>query len=153
MYTTRKATPEDLPVLLAFEQGIVEAERPFDTTLKEEKISYYDLLELVEEETSEVYVVTYKEEIIASGYVKILEAKPFLKHKTYGFLGFMFVKDAHRGKGINKLIINVLCDWCKARDIHEIRLDVYDQNESAIKAYEKAGFEKHITTMRLHMES
>ncbi len=33
--------------------------------------------------------------------------------------------------------------------MNEIRLDVYAQNESAIKAYEKAGFEPHLLTMRL----
>ena len=34
MITIRKATIEDLPVLLEFEQGVLRAERPMDRTLK-----------------------------------------------------------------------------------------------------------------------
>jgi hypothetical protein len=36
----RKATIDDLPVLLQFEQGIISAERPFDSTLLPDPISY-----------------------------------------------------------------------------------------------------------------
>jgi ribosomal protein S18 acetylase RimI-like enzyme len=61
----------------------------------------------------------------------------------------MYVKPGHRGKGINKVITDELVSWSKLRGISEVRLDVYAQNESAIKAYEKAGFEPHLLTMRL----
>ncbi|WP_262910797.1 hypothetical protein [Wocania arenilitoris] len=37
----RKATLKDIPVLLKFEQGLIEAERPMDSTIKEGKINYY----------------------------------------------------------------------------------------------------------------
>lgn len=39
----RKAQLSDLATLLEFEQGIITAERPYDPTLKEEKIHYYDI--------------------------------------------------------------------------------------------------------------
>lgn len=61
----------------------------------------------------------------------------------------MYVKPEHRGKGINKLILDELIKWSKDKDISEIRLEVYDQNEPAVKAYKKAGFESLILTMRL----
>ncbi|NAS31864.1 GNAT family N-acetyltransferase [Flavobacteriaceae bacterium R38] len=151
MYTTRKATIEDLDTLLGFEQGIISAERPFDKTLKDEKISYYDLTILMKNEDSEVFVVETETEIVASGYVKIMEAKPYLKHERYGYLGFMFVDENHRGKGVNKLINNALFDWCKSRNIYEVRLDVYDGNTPALRAYEKSGFKAHLINMRLDL--
>lgn len=40
----RIATLKDLPTLLAFEQGVIEAERPFDPTIKAGNINYYDIL-------------------------------------------------------------------------------------------------------------
>ncbi len=153
MYKIRKAVAADIEILLQFEQGIIIAERPYDPTLKEEHINYYDLLELIEKKTSEVYVATYNEKIVASGYVKILQAKPYLDHKEYGYLGFMFVDEEHRGKGVNKQIVEVLTEWCKQRKIYEIKLDVYDGNEPAIRAYEKAGFKKYITTMRIRLDT
>jgi ribosomal protein S18 acetylase RimI-like enzyme len=47
------------------------------------------------------------------------------------------------------LILDELIGWAKTKNISEVRLDVYSQNESAVKAYEKAGFESLLTTMRM----
>ena len=151
-YNTRKATLEDLPTLLKFEQGVIEAERPMDSTIKDGKINYYDISEIITNENSDVFVVEIDNEIVASGYAKIKGDRHYLKHKKQGYLGFMFVPKDHRGKGANKLIIDALLKWCKERDIFEIRLDVYDVNFPAIRAYEKIGFKKHLINMRLDIE-
>ena len=50
----------------------------------------------------------------------------------------MFVPEKHRGNGYNKLIINALFKWCKSKKVNEIRLDVYDNNPSAIRAYRES---------------
>ena len=44
----RPANKNDLPVLLEFEQEIVKAERPFNSTMKDGEIHFYDLLQLIE---------------------------------------------------------------------------------------------------------
>ena len=150
MYVVRKATLEDLPTLLEFEQGLIRAERPMDPTIKEGKISYYDVGEFIRSEDAEVYVVEREGEILASGYARIKPDRHYLKHKLMGYLGFMFVPEEHRGQGLNQLIIKKLIEWCKGRGLNEIRLDVYQTNESALRAYEKAGFERHLVTMRLN---
>lgn len=147
---TRKATEQDLKVLLEFEQGIVSAERPFNSTLMDGEIHYYDLLHLIRSEEALVLVTEEENEIIASGYALI--KKPGNDYSTfdqYAYLGFMYVKPEHRGKGVNKLILDELINWAKSKGLSEIRLDVYSQNESAVKAYEKAGFESLLTTMRM----
>ncbi|NND24766.1 MAG: GNAT family N-acetyltransferase [Flavobacteriaceae bacterium] len=147
----RKANLSDLPVLLEFEQDLIEAERPMDPTIKDGKISYYDISEFIKNEDSDVFVVTINNEIVASGYAKIKSDRPYLKHTRQGYLGFMFVPEAHRGNGYNQLIIDALLGWCKERGIYEIRLDVYASNPSAIRAYEKAGFNHHLINMRLDL--
>ncbi|MEC3906721.1 GNAT family N-acetyltransferase [Tamlana sp. 2201CG12-4] len=149
----RKATLKDLPVLLLFEQGVIKAERPFDPTIKDGSINYYDISDLITNEDSEVFVIEINKEIVASGYVKIKPDRHYLKHTKQGYLGFMFVKENHRGKQLNQLIINALLEWCKAHHIFEIRLDVYQDNIPAIKAYEKMGFKKHMVNMRLNIEN
>ncbi len=40
--TVRVADTTDLPTLLSFEEGVIEAERPFDVTLGDD-IRYYDM--------------------------------------------------------------------------------------------------------------
>lgn len=149
----RKATLNDLPTLLVCEQGVIEAERPFDPTIQEGSINYYNISELITSNESDVFVVDLDNEIVASGYAKIKTDRHYLKHKYQGYLGFMFVSKQHRGKQLNKLIIDELLKWCKERGIFEIRLDVYEDNVSAIKAYEKVGFKKHMINMRLDIEN
>jgi GNAT superfamily N-acetyltransferase len=149
MIHIRKATLEDLAVLLEFEQGIITAERPFDPTLKEGKISYYNIEKMISAPDVEVVVAVLNNQIIGSGYARIENAKPYLNHQLYAYLGFMFTHPDHRGKGVNALIIETLKNWVIAHNIFEMRLDVYNDNPSAIKAYEKIGFKKHLINMRV----
>ncbi|AUP80159.1 GNAT family N-acetyltransferase [Flavivirga eckloniae] len=149
----RKATLNDLPVLLEFEQGVIIAERPFNPTIKDGDINYYNIDELITHEDSEVFVAEINGNIVASGYAKIKTDRHYLKHTHQGYLGFMYVSEAHRGKRLNKMIVDALLKWCKARHVFEIRLDVYNDNIPAIKAYEKAGFKKHMINMRLDIEN
>lgn len=147
---TREATEKDLEILLEFEQGVITAERPFNSTLIEGEIHYYDLKFLIQSPDATVIVAEENNEVIASGYALIKKSEKYYNQfEEYSYLGFMYVKPEHRGKGINKVITDELISWSKSRGISEVRLDVYAQNESAIKAYEKAGFEPHLLTMRL----
>lgn len=147
--TIRKAHPNDLEKLLEFEQGIITAERPFDPTLKAEKIHYYDIEKIISAPHIEVLVAEIDSELIGSGYARIATAKPYLNHLNYAYLGFMYTVANHRGKGVNAKIIEALKKWCTLQDVFEIRLDVYNDNTSAIKAYEKVGFKKHLINMRM----
>lgn len=147
----RKATRSDLPALLEFEQGIIAAERPMDPTLKEDPITYYDLSEYIDAVDTEVVVAETNGKLVGSGYGQIRKNKDYFKYPEYGYIGFMFVDEDHRGQAIAKQIIAYLNTWFASRNIEEVRLTVYDKNPAAIKAYEKAGFEKHIIEMRLNL--
>ena len=148
--TIRPAVKTDLVILLEFEQEIIGAERPFNNTLKNGEIHFYDLHRLMESKKSEVVVAEIENEIIGSGYAVIKEeADLFVKHTQFVYLGFMYVKPAHRGKGVSKAIIETLKGWAIAHDIYEIRLQVYDENIIAKKAYQKAGFKGHMLEMRM----
>ncbi|OOG19212.1 GNAT family N-acetyltransferase [Sphingobacterium sp. CZ-UAM] len=147
----RQAQENEINVLLEFEQGIVTAERPYDETLKEGEIHYYDLLELIQSAEAEVLVAVIGDQLVGSGYAKIVDAKPYQKYAKYVHLGFMYVKPEYRGQGINKLILEALTNWAKERKITELRLQVYDQNEPAKQAYRKAGFKPNLLEMRIEI--
>jgi GNAT superfamily N-acetyltransferase len=149
MIYIRKATPDDLAILLEFEQGIITAERPFDPTLKEGIISYYNIEKMILANDVEVVVAVLDGKLIGSGYARIEDAKPYLNHHLYAYLGFMFTHPEHRGKGVNTQIIEVLTNWVRSQGVIEMRLDVYNDNPSAIRAYEKVGFKKHLINMRI----
>ncbi|MEH6346721.1 MAG: GNAT family N-acetyltransferase [Bermanella sp.] len=145
----REANPEDIPALLDLEQSVIEAEKPFNSSIKAEKTHYYDLDNLIASKDSYLVVVEDSSDIVATGYVQIRESKTALKHDTHSYLGFMFVSPEHRGKAINQKVMSHLIEWSKSRGITDLYLDVYSQNESAIKAYEKAGFEPSLMEMKL----
>jgi ribosomal protein S18 acetylase RimI-like enzyme len=145
----RKAKLGDIEILRRFEQGVISAERPFDPTLKKGDIFYYDLEGMIEASHIELLVATLSNKLVGSGYARIEKAKPYLQHKEKAYLGFMYVEPTFRGKGINKKIIDALKEWAISQNISEMRLDVYHDNISAIKAYEKAGFTKHMVEMRM----
>ena len=147
----RKAIETEIEILLSFEKGIIEAERPFDNTLKEGEIHYYDLIELIKSKKAEVLVAEVDKEIVGSGYAKILPAEPYQKYSEYAYLGFMFVKPAFRGQGINQKILQGLIDWAKNQNLTEVRLEVYDENTIAKNAYLKAGFKPNLLEMRLEI--
>ena len=144
----RPATQEDLKALLTFEQGIIEYERPFDETLRSTPISYYDIAAMIDDPDIEVVVAEEEEQLIGSGYAKLVDSKPYLTHSKHAYLGFMFVSENARGKGVNQKIVAQLEAWAKSRGVNEVRLDVYAENSAALRAYEKAGFKKNLIEMR-----
>ena len=146
---TRSATLNDLDLLLTFEQEIIQAERPFDPTIRRgSDVHYYDLAALISSPDAEVLVAELDARIIASGYARIDTSERYLKHERHSYLGFMYVVPEHRGKGINGMIVDALEAWSRSRGVTEMRLEVYAVNAAAIKAYDKAGYEPLILTMR-----
>lgn len=148
----RKANANDMATLREFEQGVITAERPFARDLKGDPITYYKLDELLNSDQSELLVAELDGTIVGCGYAQLRSSKDYVLHDYHAYLGFMYVDPVYRGKGINKVIIQALMDWAKSRDVYELVLDVYDENEAAIKAYEKVGFSKNLVEMTVNIK-
>ncbi len=148
----RTADIDDLTTLLDFEYEIISFERAFDSNLKPDPTHYYDLKAMLLSQEVEVVVAHINNNIIASGYAKIVNAKPYHINSQYVYLGFMYVKPEFRGKGVIQNIIETLLQWSKNRGLEEVRLEVYNDNVNAIKAYEKVGFKKHMIEMKMYIK-
>ena len=149
--TFREATLEDKPVLLQFEQQLIAYERPFDSLLKD-NCTYYDLDFLIQSKDAKLIVASVDNTLIASGYAKILKAKPYHKITEYTYMGFMYVDPKFRGQGVIQNIIEQLKQWSISLNIFETRLEVYSENTSAIKAYQKKGFENRMIEMKMDLK-
>ena len=149
--TFREATLEDKPVLLQFEQQLIAYERPFDSLLKD-NCTYYDLDFLIQSKDAKFMVATVDNTLIASGYAKIVKAKPYHKITEYTYMGFMYVDPKFRGQGVIQNIIEQLKQWSISLNIFETRLEVYSENTSAIKAYQKKGFENRMIEMKMDLK-
>jgi GNAT superfamily N-acetyltransferase len=153
MITIRKATTEDLSILYEFEQGVLQAERPMDKTLKISKTYYYDIPNLISELNVELVIAEINGVIVGCGYARIKQARDCFQFDQFSYLGFMFTKEDYRGKGVNKTIMNYLYDWSLSKGIYEVRLEVYPSNNAAIKAYEKVGMQATMHTMRIDLRN
>ena len=153
MITIRKATTEDLSILYEFEQGVLQAERPMDKTLKISKTYYYDIPNLISELNVELVIAEINDVIVGCGYARIKQARDCFQFDQFSYLGFMFTKEDYRGKRVNKTIMNYLYDWSLSRGIYEVRLEVYPSNNAAIKAYEKVGMQATMHTMRIDLRN
>ena len=145
----RRATATDLPELLAFEQGVVEAERPCNSKIKAGEVHYYDLAKLIGDEESRILVAESAGELTATGHATLKESSYYFKHERHAYLGLMYVKPAFRGQGIIQEIIEELLTWARSQGIADFFLDVYVENQRAVQAYEKFGSRPHMLEMKM----
>jgi ribosomal protein S18 acetylase RimI-like enzyme len=148
----RKALPGDLVLLRQFEQDLIAAERPFTNLFKPDPIYYYHLEEMLSDPDIDLLLAEIDGEPVASGYARIEQAKHYYRPERQAYLGMMYVVPAYRGKGINSLMMDELKRLLRQRGVTELCLEVFSENQSAIKAYEKAGFKNYIFQMRMTLE-
>lgn len=144
----RTATLDDVKILREFEQSLIESERLFDNSIKNDHIIYYDIEDLISKPDAEVVIAKYENDLVGCGYARIEKGQSFFSYSKYCFLGFMYVKREYRGNGINQKIIERLEHWSLQNGIAEMRLEVYCENQAAIRSYEKAGFSKLVIEMK-----
>jgi len=147
--TYRLANFHDKAALDECLQHIIEAERPMDECLKPGHIEYYDPLNFVNQPHCNLIVAEESKQIIACGAARIQQDKNYYRYEHSLYLAMMYVAPSHRGQGINGKIIERLLTWGKEQGVTTAKLTVYPQNPSAIKAYEKLGFEPALIEMRL----
>jgi ribosomal protein S18 acetylase RimI-like enzyme len=147
----REAKVDEISRLLELEQCVIDAERAYNSSLKDKSAYYYDIDRLISCHNSHLLVAEVGNEIVGTGYAQIRDSKPSLKHEQHCYLGFMYVSPNYRGQGINSKVVSKLIDWSKRMGIFDFYLDVYADNDSAVKAYEKVGFKGGLLEMKLSL--
>ena len=117
----RTANLNDLETLLEFEQGVIKAERPMDSFLREGTLSYYNIPELITAKNSHLIVAVANKELVGSGYLKIEDSNHYHKNPKHGYIGFIFVKPAFRGQRISNLILESLKKWGERKRLKRIK--------------------------------
>ena len=82
------------------------------------------------------------------GWILIGENKDQFTEQLNGFIYELYVKEAYRGKGISKVLMNVAIEQLRQEGYSEVRLSAYVGNH-AIKLYEKMGFRYRTVSMNL----
>ena len=145
----REATVADLPDLLAFEQNIVAAERPYNDRIKGGVVHYYDIAGLIDSDESLVLVADDGGRLIGTGYARLKDSKDEFEHDRHAYLGMMFIEPNYRGQGLIQRLIEQLLTWAREAGVRDYYLDVYAENEAAVRAYEKFGFRGNLLEMKI----
>jgi RimJ/RimL family protein N-acetyltransferase len=61
----------------------------------------------------------------------------------------MWVAPAARGRGVAGLLADAVLDWARERDMQRVCLEVAPGNDSAARAYERAGFQPSARAPRI----
>jgi len=90
------------------------------------------------------------EKVYVNGFVAVSDANEIIGYATYFFAYFtwigkslymddLYVKQAHRGKGIGTKLINSIIDFAKAENCKKLRWQVSEWNQPAIDFYKSLG--------------
>ncbi len=77
---------------------------------------------------------------------------PYLKAPKVARIGNFGVAKSQRRHGIGKMLMDDFMNICRAKDIDEVRLGVFNKNTGAYKFYEQYGFEPFEQRMQIMLK-
>ena len=84
------------------------------------------------------------------GFVLIDDKTDYFIQEEYGFIYELYVFDEYRRHGVAEELIQFVGEYFKAKNIKEVRLNVF-ANNFAKKLYEKMGFCDRNITMSMQI--
>src|SRR3989344_2763294 len=101
----RPAKISDVRVIKMLQGGLVDFERAFDNRIKDGKVQYYNVLNILRDSNAKLLVCEIDNKIVGCGFGEIMKEPDWVKNRKYGYIGMMFVHKDYRNQGIGKKII------------------------------------------------
>lgn len=149
----RTATINDIeqivPLLIALDELHAKMyPTVFDETKIKEDIRQSFLLENINTPNNLFLLAESEKNIVGIVHCYIQETKnhPIKNDKKVAVLSDLYVDENYRNKGIAQKLINKALETIKEIWIvNDVVLNVFNENQEAIKLYEKSGFQKQFT--------
>lgn len=150
----RQATLNDLQTIQKLNYELFKLEKEnFDSTLivdwslSEEGKNYFE--DLIKNE----YVIIAMDDESIIGYLAgTINEKCYYELVQYGEINNMLVDNKYRGYGIGKQLINCFKEYCKSKNITNLKVVASAKNANAIEFYRKQGFKDFNVTLTMNME-
>jgi GNAT superfamily N-acetyltransferase len=78
--------------------------------------------------------------VVGTILATIVDEIPIYTFDEYALVQDMAVREGYRRQGIAQRLLGEAAKWAKEQGMNQLRLMVADQNPTARKAFEKAGF-------------
>ena len=156
-FKTEIASINDIPTLVHHNRLMFKEVWTYrNLKLNEDELSKMDdayrkkLQQEIESCICKVWVVKEKEKVVASGAVSIASLNPFPGDSscTVAYLHSVYTEVEYRNKGLAKVIIKDVIDYCKSNNINRVLLNA---SEVGRPIYEKFGFTASNNTMRINL--
>lgn len=131
----RLATPEDVPTILTFIQGLAEYEKLADQVVATEDKLKQTLFG--DKRYAEVVIAEYNQQ--AAGFALFFHNYSTFLAKPGIYLEDLFVLPDFRGKGLGKVLLSYLAKLAVERDCGRLEWSVLDWNQPAIDFYQAQG--------------
>ncbi len=103
--------------------------------------------EQFEKESSIILVAEKEEQVVGYLLGEIRERLPFQKLRVTGYIWDIVVTACERNRGIGSILLEKAFQFFKNRDLDTVMLNVSEKNRSALRFYEKHGFEPYLRYM------
>ena len=150
----RQATLSDLKSIQKLNYELFKLEKEnFDPTLivdwplSEEGKNYFE--DLIK---NEYVIIAIEDENIIGYLAGTINEKGSYELIQYGEINNMLVDNNYRGSGIGKQLINCFKEYCKNKNITNLKVVASAKNLNAIDFYKKQGFEDFNLTLTMNME-
>ena len=135
----RKAEAKDAKELNWLLTLLIRDEKKYDKTINED----FEVKNMYENYIDDlkkcILVAEYNSIIVGYLYGKIIETDETINSKN-ALLDALYIDSEYRKKGIGNSLIQAFKKWCSNNDIENISVNVWSNNTSAQKLYEKNGF-------------
>lgn len=152
--TIRRANLSDVELIQKLNYKLFELEKEnFDSTLildwplsEEGKKYFEDLI------NNEYVIIALKGENVIGYLAGSINEKGSYELIQYGEINNMLVDDKYRGLGVGKQLINQFKEYCKSKNIINLKVVASAKNKNAIDFYRKQGFTDFDVTLTMNME-
>lgn len=139
-FEIREVKVSDYKELLDFMKIVMEETDYLSRSSDEFTMTYEDEKKFLEDlkasEVNEMFIALYQGKQVGN---IIFRGNNLKRARHYGNIGISVLKE-YWGNNIASKLIDRLIEWAKENKIRKINLEVFENNERAIKLYERKGF-------------
>lgn len=143
----RFAEIKDVPGILALLRQVGKVHHDLRPDLFRENAQKYSasgVLALLEDSNTPIFVAAEEEKVLGYCFCQMhrTEKDPVLTDRETLYIDDLCVDENCRGQHIGKALYDTVCRYARQRRCYNVTLNVYADNVSALRFYEKLGLKK-----------
>ena len=149
MIKIRRATIRDLYLIRNFNQELFNDSKRFDKILNlrrpDKNLKYYG--SKIKGKNSVAFISEVRDKPVGYLIGSIAKVESYRTFKKMAEAENMFILSEYRKKEIGKKLMQAFIAWAKSKKVKNIKVSIYEKNDSSINFHKKMGFSDYFKTM------